>query len=62
MDVVECLLNGGAKLDSRTKWGDTAVHYAARWGTHTVLEFLLDEGIPVDKTPGMENPYFLSFM
>ena len=53
--VVECLLNGGAKLDARTDWGDTAVHYAARWGTHIVLEFLLDEGISVVKPKGTKN-------
>ena len=28
VDVIERLLSGGAKLDARTAWGDTAVHYA----------------------------------
>ena len=58
-------MNGGAKLDARTDWGDTAVHYAARWGTHIVLEFLLDEGISVVKPKGTKNnvgPHFLKFV
>ena len=28
VDVIERLLSGDAKLDARTAWGDTAVHYA----------------------------------
>ena len=26
--------------------------FIGRWGTHRVLEYLLDEGIPVDKSEG----------
>ena len=49
MDVIECLLNAGAKIDARTEWGDLPIHYAACWGTHQVLEYLFEEGSPVDK-------------
>ena len=49
MDVIECLLNAGAKIDARTEWGDLPIHYAACWGTDQVLEYLFDEGSPVDK-------------
>ena len=49
VDVIERLLDGGAKLDARTAWGDTAIHYAARWGTDKVMGFLIDEGVPLDR-------------
>ena len=49
VDVIECLLNAGAKIDARTEWGDLPIHYAACWGTHQVLEYLFEEGSPVDK-------------
>ena len=49
VDVIERLLDNGAKLDARTVWGDTAIHYAARWGTDKVMAFLIDEGIPLDR-------------
>ena len=49
MDVIECLLNAGAKIDARTEWGDLPIHYAACWGADQVLEYLFDEGSPVDK-------------
>ena len=49
VDVIELLLDGGAELNARTAWGDTAAHYAARWGTFDVLQFLCEEGISVQK-------------
>ncbi len=49
VDVIEVLLDGGAELNARTAWGDTAAHYAARWGTFDVLQFLCEEGISVQK-------------
>lgn len=52
VSLIECLLEAGAKLDARTAWGDTAIHYAARWGTDKVMEFLLNEGIAIDKPCG----------
>ena len=49
VDLIERLLDGGARLDARTAWGDTAIHYAARWGTDKVMGFLIDEGVPLDR-------------
>ena len=49
IDVIELLLDSGAELNARTVWGDTAAHYAARYGTFDVLQFLLEEGISVQK-------------
>ena len=37
VDVIERLLSGGAKLDARTAWGDTAVHYA---GDYILIPYL----------------------
>ena len=57
VDVIECLLNAGAKIDARTEWGDLPIHYAACWGTHQVLEYLFEEGSPVDKpAAGKQSP------
>jgi ankyrin repeat protein len=50
VDVVELLLDHGAELNARTEWGDTALHYAARYGTFDVLNYLCEEGISVGKT------------
>ncbi len=52
VDVIRLLLDSGAELNARTAWGDTAVHYAGRFGTADVLEFLLEKGIDVDKPQG----------
>ena len=60
VDVIERLLNAGAKLDARTEWGDLPIHYAARWGTHQVMEFLFDQGTPVDK-PESGFSYIIGF-
>ena len=49
VDVIELLLQNGANLNTRTVWGDTAVHYAARHGTFDVLQYLCEEGITVSK-------------
>ena len=50
IDVLELLLKGGADLNARTKWGDNALHYAARRGTAEVMRFLVDKGIEIGKT------------
>lgn len=52
MKVCKLLLEAGGDVDARTVFGDTAVFYAARWGTYHVVEFLLDRGICVDKPKG----------
>ena len=39
--VAEELLQGGANLNARTSYGDTAAHYAARHGTVCTLKYLL---------------------
>ena len=49
MDVLEYLLNAGADLNARTKWGDTAGHYAALSATYEALRFLVEEGIDLDR-------------
>ena len=49
VDVLEYLLNAGADLNARTKWGDTAGHYAALSATYEALRFLVEEGIDLDK-------------
>ena len=50
IDVLELLLKGGADLNARTKWGDNALHYAARRGGAEVMRFLVDKGIEIGKT------------
>ena len=52
VDVAKILLDGGADLNARTVWGDTAAHYCGRWGPHELLQFLLDKGIEVHKSKG----------
>ncbi len=52
IDVAKVLLGGGADLNARTVWGDTAAHYCGRWGPHELLEFMLDRGIEVHKSKG----------
>ncbi|TRY79609.1 hypothetical protein TCAL_11674 [Tigriopus californicus] len=47
--VIKRILHYGGQLNARTIWGDTAAHYAGRWGSPTVLSFLLSEGIEVGK-------------
>ena len=49
MDVLEYLLDAGADLNARTKWGDTAGHYAALFATYDALKFLIEEGVDLDK-------------
>ena len=64
LDVLKALLDTNpALLNMRTVWGDTAAHYAGRWGAPQVLTFLLDEGIEVDKPqekPGVFYTCYLS--
>ena len=31
------------------------IYLIGRWGTHRVLEYLLDEGIPVEKSEGIKK-------
>ena len=50
IDVLELLLKGGADLNARTKWGDNALHYAARRGGPEAMRFLVDKGIEIGKT------------
>ena len=49
MDVIEYLLNAGTELNARTKWGDTAGHYAACFASYRALRFLLEEGVDLEK-------------
>ncbi len=53
MNLIQCLLKAGEKIDARTEWGDLPIHYAAAWGTHQVIEFLFNEGTPIDKPKGI---------
>ena len=54
VDVIKLLLDSGATLSIRTKWGDTAAHYAARFSTPAILKYLIEAGIEVDK-PAMNE-------
>ena len=49
IEVLEMLLKSGADLNARTKWGDNALHYAARRGGAEVMRFLIDRGIEIGK-------------
>ena len=49
MNVLEYLLSKGADLNARTKWGDTAGHYAALSAKYEALRYLLEKGIDVNK-------------
>jgi len=48
-EVAKRLIDGGADINARTLWGDTAAHYCGRWSSHHLLEYLLNEGIEVEK-------------
>ena len=53
VDVIEFLLDFGANLNARTKWGDTPGHYAACFASFEALKFLIEEGVDMEKeTPG----------
>ena len=53
VDVIEFLLDFGANLNARTKWGDTPGHYAACFASFEALKFLIEEGVDMKKeTPG----------
>lgn len=49
MDVIEYLLDHGADINARTKWGDTTGHYAAQFASYEALKFLLEEGVDLVK-------------
>ena len=49
VDVIEYLLDSGADVNARTKWGDTAGHYAACFASYEALKFLLEEGVDLVK-------------
>ena len=55
IDVLELLLKGGADLNARTKWGDNALHYAARRGSAEVMRFLIAKGIETWKPEGRQT-------
>ena len=52
MDLIKYLLDYGANLNAATVWGDTAAHYAARFGSPNVFKYLIDRGIEVSKPVG----------
>ena len=53
VDIIEFLLDFGANLNARTKWGDTPGHYAACFASFEALKFLIEEGVDMEKeTPG----------
>ena len=39
--VARLLVDQGASLHTRTEWGDTAAHYAARHGTVCMLRYVI---------------------
>ena len=53
--IVELLLKAGADLNAITAWGDTAAHYAALSGTVEHLQYLVEAGITLTKSPGLAS-------
>ena len=49
--VIKRILESGADINARTKWGDTPVHYAAMYSCYEVLRQLIDKGAEVHKPP-----------
>ena len=49
--VIDRILESGADINARTKWGDTPVHYAAMYSLYEVLRQLIDKGAEVHKPP-----------
>ena len=49
MDLIEYLLDSGADLNARTKWGDAPIHYAACFSSYDAFKFLLEEGADLAK-------------
>ena len=44
VDLIEYLIDSGAALNARTKWGDAPIHYAACFSSYEAFKFLLEEG------------------
>merc|ERR1712038_1651420 len=43
-DIVQILLDNGAKIDHQSNYGDTALYWAAHYGGKDVVQLLLDRG------------------
>ena len=48
-NIIRFLLAKGADIGARTRWGDTAAHYAALKGTKEVLDLVCAEGASIVK-------------
>lgn len=51
-DVVDVLLDAGARVDGRGLLGETALHWAAYTGAEGVVRRLVEQGAPVDVRDG----------
>ena len=49
VDLIEYLLDSGADLNARTKWGDAPIHYAACFTSYEAFKFLLEEGADLER-------------
>ena len=49
MDLIDYLLDSGADLNARTKWGDAPIHYAACFTSYEAFKFLLEEGADLER-------------
>ena len=61
MDLIEFLLDSGADLNARTKWGDTVGHYAACFASYEALKFLLEEGVDLVNENNGKNCFQWAF-
>ncbi len=48
IEAIRMLTAAGAKIDEADKQGVTALHAAAKWGYDKVVQYLADQGVPLD--------------
>ena len=47
LDSIENFIRDGGHINSRDKWNNTALHWAAKGGNYKVMKYLVENGIDV---------------